>query len=818
MATSLKKHRCAHLCLALIVAGHAPAATVVPAGPATGVWTRSASPYFVTGGVVVPHGSRLVIEAGVTVYASPGCAMTIRGVLTVFGSETEPVVMTATDTAGGWHGIHFINADHGSRLLYCTISYGRATDTLGSGNPSADRSHVDRTWDQNGGGVFCVGSHPVFEHCVLSHNWAFSNGGAVFGAEGSPLSLSGCVFSDNRSIHYGGGGVYLAGASTVIENSRFEGNVASKWTGGGLYAIASRIAVLNSTFRDNTAYGGGGLFLQGDSSIVKGCTFSGNSAKYGGGFECNEKCNTRISENVIEKNTADYGGGIAVVEQSNVIIDRCTISGNLARKTGGGIFTAEVGRSRISRSAISGNISEGDGGGLTCLDVEPTLENLLVLNNIAYDHGGGLYFEYANPVLRSVNVARNAARCGGGLYVKNCPMVDFSRHQRSSVHQNTARDIGGDLFVLGGPPVTILLDTFTVDIPRDMHAYPAAKLRIDHEHVAVSQESADLYVDPVGDDTRNGLSPSSALRTVTMALTKVLADSLHPRTIHLADGAYPASAISGPHAAAGLRFISFSGKGLAEMSMGPEGLVVHTPWWKRAWALALYAVGLGGLLLLGYRTHIRRLRVEHELRMEHFQAVHLAELGRLKSRFFANISHEFRTPLTLIIGPAETGLKETSDGRLRSHFARIKRNAEKLHAMVNQILDFSLLGSLQHEARGQPRRYHLKCEPHCAVVPVLGGAETDHAHLLSGAGRRLEGWFDQEKLEKILNNLLSNALKFTPEGGAVEVGMQGGHGRLRMTVATQASVLQQSMSRTSSTGSTGSRNPTRPREPASALR
>ena len=150
------------------------------------------------------------------------------------------------------------------------------------------------------------------------------------------------------------------------------------------------------------------------------------------------------------------------------------------------------------------------------------------------------------------------------------------------------------------------------------------------------------------------------------------------------------------------------------------------------------------------------------------QAEQLRALDEAKSRFFTNITHEFRTPLTLLLGPAEQLLAEATQPAVRQHAALVQRNAQHLLRLINQLLDLSKL-----EAG------HLALEPVSAdVVPFVRGLVGSFESLAEQRGigcvfatdqPALYLDFDPEKLEKVVYNLLANALKFTSGGGQVWV-------------------------------------------------
>ncbi len=758
----------------LIIFG-AMAQTAVHPGPVRGVWTKTGSPYHLTGDVVILHGQHLRIEAGVRVLGSSQAALTVAGVITAAGTETERIVFTASDTAHGWHGIHFINADDGSNLIQCVINHARTLGVESEHSPPPPRSTAEEAII-SGGGIFCLNSSPILDHCSVTNNTSWGRGGGLYCSQIKGPHIRNSVIAFNRSIHWGGGGVSVDSRnSALIEACRIEGNVSVKWTGGGLYVITSRILLRGDTIINNSSYGGGGLFLQDDSSRVEQCSVIGNSAKYGGGIECNERCVTTLAGNIVADNSADYGGGLALVEQSFVSVDHCEIVANHARITGGGIFTAEVGKPRISDCIIRDNTSDGNGGGITCLDVDPLFDNVSVTGNRAAGNGGGLHVEYASAAFRSVSIVGNAAHRGGGIYIKNCPSLEFSPDRLCNIHQNVGEEFGSDLFAITGPMISVVLDTFTVDSVRDVHAYPLEKLNLTHRYASLTQASADMYVSPEGDDSRSGLSSSAALRSLRMAVMKILADSLHPRTIRLTDGEYDGGIFSSPFAAAYLRHISVTGGLLADIDYSAEKITVRTPWWKSGWALALYAFLLIAGSYIAYFARVRNVRLQHEVQLRDFQSKHLAEVDRLKSRFFSNISHEFRTPLTLILGPADQAIEQTDDETVRQKLRLIKNNARKLFMLVNQLLDFSRLES--GIMKLQVSREDIVRFLRRVVMAFESWAERKKITLeFKPETESAEGFFDADKVEKIINNLLSNAVKFTPEGGKIEVGVSGDAG------------------------------------------
>ncbi len=142
----------------------------------------------------------------------------------------------------------------------------------------------------------------------------------------------------------------------------------------------------------------------------------------------------------------------------------------------------------------------------------------------------------------------------------------------------------------------------------------------------------------------------------------------------------------------------------------------------------------------------------------------------MKSRFFANISHEFRTPLTLILGPIKKWLPKLQNRDLKADLNMMQRNADRLYRLINQLLDLSRL-----ESGGMTLQ--VKEEN---IIPLLRGYVQSFESLAKikkidlsfmAECESLSLYVDRDKIEKIMYNLLSNAFKFTPQGGRVGVGV-----------------------------------------------
>ncbi|HYG19609.1 MAG TPA: two-component regulator propeller domain-containing protein, partial [Ohtaekwangia sp.] len=197
-------------------------------------------------------------------------------------------------------------------------------------------------------------------------------------------------------------------------------------------------------------------------------------------------------------------------------------------------------------------------------------------------------------------------------------------------------------------------------------------------------------------------------------------------------------------------------------------ITILPPFWKTRYAFVGYVL-LVVLALIGTRKLIQqRERMKYAIAQERQEAIRMHELDMMKIKFFTNVSHEFRTPLTLILTPIERILRQTKDINDQQQFRLIHRNAKRLLNLVNQLLDFRKMEV--QELKLNPSEGDIIQFIRETVYSFSDLSEKKNIKFEFTSGiSALETLFDKDKLEKILFNLLSNAFKFTREGGEVSV-------------------------------------------------
>ena len=192
------------------------------------------------------------------------------------------------------------------------------------------------------------------------------------------------------------------------------------------------------------------------------------------------------------------------------------------------------------------------------------------------------------------------------------------------------------------------------------------------------------------------------------------------------------------------------------------------PFYRTWWAYLLYVLFLAVGIFRLWQYGVQRIQKMHLQELKQLEYEKLKELDQMKSRFFANISHEFRTPLTLILGPLDNLIARYAKSEDTQDFTLMRRNAQGLLRLINQLLNLSRLeaGKMKLEARkddviplAKGLFYAFESLARAKDISLHFETEMEKAPL----------YFDREKLEQVITNILSNAFKFTPEGGTVSM-------------------------------------------------
>lgn len=197
-------------------------------------------------------------------------------------------------------------------------------------------------------------------------------------------------------------------------------------------------------------------------------------------------------------------------------------------------------------------------------------------------------------------------------------------------------------------------------------------------------------------------------------------------------------------------------------------VLIHPPLWATWWAWIIYALVAFVLIRWLFAAREKRLKAEQKLAYEKREALRLREMDEVKDRFFSNITHEFRTPLTLIITPLERLRKDPDISPASAGMLKIvNKNARHLLQLINEFLDFSKLNSGQMKLNLSSGELGRFVRESVMAFSEMAAEKEISLHFET----EVEGYylFDEDKWEKIIQNLLSNAVKFAPLKGSVAV-------------------------------------------------
>ncbi|WP_316765892.1 two-component regulator propeller domain-containing protein [Pedobacter frigiditerrae] len=193
---------------------------------------------------------------------------------------------------------------------------------------------------------------------------------------------------------------------------------------------------------------------------------------------------------------------------------------------------------------------------------------------------------------------------------------------------------------------------------------------------------------------------------------------------------------------------------------------VLPPWYRTWWAYSLYIALMISLYAVFVKYRRRQYRLKHEVELANLNREREKELNEKKLNFFTNISHELRTPLTLIVNPIKDILSTKENGQEKNDLNVVYRNSRRLLSLVDQLLLFRKTEN-ENEALKLVKINLFKFAHEIFVCFNYLANNNNISYKFECEDEQIYIYADRDKLEIILFNLLSNALKFTPKGGKV---------------------------------------------------
>lgn len=218
---------------------------------------------------------------------------------------------------------------------------------------------------------------------------------------------------------------------------------------------------------------------------------------------------------------------------------------------------------------------------------------------------------------------------------------------------------------------------------------------------------------------------------------------------------------------------------------------VLSPWYSKWYSYLLYGIIiiLLSYLILKFRFDQltkRNIKLEsiisERTKLIREQSEKLEQLDEIKTKFFTNVSHEFRTPLTLIVGYIQQISEKNKDESINDDLNVVRRNSKKLLGLINQLLDFSKLSSGEMKLKAAPQNI-LKIIRTTMLVFLPFADKKNISFNLNTSYENLILFVDKDKIEKILTNIFSNAFKFTPEFGKIDIAVDAAEDSVTISVA-----------------------------------
>ncbi|MDE6572208.1 MAG: response regulator [Duncaniella sp.] len=211
-------------------------------------------------------------------------------------------------------------------------------------------------------------------------------------------------------------------------------------------------------------------------------------------------------------------------------------------------------------------------------------------------------------------------------------------------------------------------------------------------------------------------------------------------------------------------------------------IIVRPPFYLTWWAYCLYLLSAAMLIYIIYKNVRGRHRRKLAWQKQKIETEQKERINEIKLKFFTNISHDLRTPLTLIMVPLQVLMEQTKDVTVRKMLDTMHHNATHLLNLINSLLDLRKLDVGAEELHCSVSNFVSFIKSVCRAFDDYASSRNIRLTVESGL-RELDFSYDQNKIKKVLNNLLSNAFKYTPDGGSVTVNISSDDSEVTVRVS-----------------------------------
>ena len=340
----------------------------------------------------------------------------------------------------------------------------------------------------------------------------------------------------------------------------------------------------------------------------------------------------------------------------------------------------------------------------------------------------------------------------------------------------------GDIVVGGQDGVNIIHPQTAKSTHHQSKALFSGLVLFDHPLMAGEEYEGKVVLEKALDECRElDLSYKDNAFTIQLASNDVMVPS-RSRFLYRMDGVTDKKWLMTPNGNPEITFTNLSpghyvlqvkvvnGDGTVCDEVSELHIHVRPPFYLSLWAIWLY-IAIAVLAAFMYKRRVvERQKAKYERERLNESIRKDRELNELKLNFFTNVSHELRTPLTLIISPIVNLIKNEEDSDKKRKLELIHRNAVRLLSLVNQILDFRKIEQNHEKLTLSQIEVVSFVENICNSFKMLGNNKIN-LQFTSTTPKYVMS-LDADKIGKVVNNLLSNAYKFTPDGGLVSVTLE----------------------------------------------